>query len=250
MLSVNYLIFQQDSGPLPRFARNSRIVPYTISPADITSMDARTAVKPMAASLAAPTVGATKNRIIAIGSSTGGVEALLTILRQFPEDCPPTVVVQHTGGAFSESLARLLNASTAPTVREAVNGDTLKQGQILIAPGSRHHMTLGSGHRIKLVEAPPVSGHRPSVDMLFRSTLPVAHSVTAALLTGMGRDGAEGLLALRNAGATTIGQDQATSVVYGMPRVAAEIGAVGRQLPLSQIARHLIGQPSSLRFSA
>ena len=180
---------------------------------------------------------ATSDRIILIGSSTGGVDALLRILDSFPRDCPPTLIVQHTGAAYSTGLARLLDRNSAPEVREAVHGETLKRGLVLLAPGAESHLRLDTRGPLscRLDEAEKISGHRPSVDALFQSAVPIARRVTAAILTGMGRDGAEGLLALRRAGARTIGQDRETSVVYGMPGHAAKLGAVDRELPLSAI---------------
>jgi len=185
------------------------------------------------------------NRIVLIGSSTGGIDALLRVLGSFPADCPPTLIVQHTGAAYSAGLARLLDRSVAPQVREAAEGEVPAPGTVLLAPGADRHLVLETrqGLRCRLIDGPRVNGHRPSVDALFDSAVPVARQVTAAILTGMGRDGAEGLLALRRAGAQTIGQDRATSVVYGMPGQAAELGAVLRQLPLSAIG------PAILRAS-
>ena len=178
-------------------------------------------------------------RTIAIGSSTGGVEALLTILSEFPADCPPTVVTQHMPGSFTHSFAERLNRSCAARVSEAVDGDLLTPGRIYIAPGGDRHLEVvgNSTPRCRLVEADPVSGHRPSVDVLFKSLAACTGARTlGVILTGMGRDGARGLLALREAGARTLGQDETSSVVYGMPKVAFEIGAVERQLPLRKIA--------------
>lgn len=185
-----------------------------------------------------------QDRIILIGASTGGVDALLGIFRQFPSVCPPTVIVQHTGGQFTQSLARLLDEQTEASVKEAEHGKTLNRGEILLAPGQDQHLELvfgrtGSVHT-ELRAGPAVLGHRPSIDVLFQSAVQQASRIVAAVLTGMGRDGAEGLLALRQAGAFTIGQDQSTSVVYGMPKVAFEIGAVAKQLPIDRIGRSLL----------
>jgi len=183
-----------------------------------------------------------QGRVILIGASTGGVDALLNVLGAFPTNCPPTLVVQHTSGTFSAGLSRLLDRNVAPSVSEAQDGQPLAPGSILLAPGKEHHLELrlGSGLQCRLRTAPLQSGHRPSVDALFYSAVPVASRVTAAILTGMGRDGADGLLALRRAGAETIGQDAESSLVYGMPRAAHEIGAVARQLPLDQIGPALL----------
>ena len=181
-----------------------------------------------------------RNRLILIGASTGGVDALISVLSAFNANCPPTLIVQHTGGAFTPGLARLLDGAVAPQVAEATDGCLLRPGQVLLAPGSRHLEVGERGRICRLRDGPPISGHRPSVDALFRSGVPVANRMAAAILTGMGRDGADGLLELRRAGAQTFGQDEATSIIYGMPRVAQEIGAVDRQLPVEEIGRALI----------
>jgi two-component system chemotaxis response regulator CheB len=188
-------------------------------------------------------VGPSTNRLILIGSSTGGVDALLRVLGGFPPDCPPTLIVQHTGSSFAAGLTRLLDRNLAPTVREARDGDIPTRGTVLLAPGQEAHLTLdlNAGLKCRLRPGDRISGHLPSVDALFNSAVPVARRVCAAILTGMGKDGAEGLLALRKAGAETIGQDKSTSLVYGMPRHAAELGAVTRTLPLSAIGPALLG---------
>jgi two-component system chemotaxis response regulator CheB len=178
-------------------------------------------------------------RVIAIGASTGGVEALLTVLAEFPADCPPTVVVQHMPASFTHSFAQRLNRACAARVSEAVDGDLLTPGRIYIAPGGEQHLEVAgtASPRCRLVEGPAVSGHRPSVDRLFNAVAAtVGERALGIVLTGMGRDGAQGLLALRNAGARTLGQDEASSVIYGMPKAAFDIGAVERRLPLRKIA--------------
>lgn len=177
-------------------------------------------------------------KLILIGASTGGVDALLAVLSALPADCPPVAVVQHTGQGFSESLIRLLARRTRAVVEAAQDGMELRSGRICVAAGCPGHMRLKSNkpYRISVEPGPLVSGHLPSVDALFHSAVPAGSQVVAALLTGMGRDGAEGLLALRKAGAITIGQDESSSVVYGMPRAAFEIGAVRQQMPLPEIA--------------
>ena len=181
-------------------------------------------------------------RIIAIGSSTGGVEALLTILGKFPANCPPTVISQHMPATFTKSFAARLNKLCAPEVSEAAEGALLKSGQIYLAPGSAHLEISGiAAPRIHLSEAERVNGHRPSVDVMFHSVQRCFHDrAIGVILTGLGRDGAEGLLALRQAGCETIGQDEASSVVYGMPKAAFEIGGVTLQLPLERIAERLL----------
>ena len=182
------------------------------------------------------------DKTVLIGSSTGGIDALLNVLGTFPADCPPTVIVQHTGAAFSAGLARVLNQRVEPTVREARHGEVLRPGTVVIAPGSDAHLRLGNGKPLTclLEKGERVSGHCPSIDTLFTSAVPTAKHVVAAILTGMGRDGAEGLLALRKAGAKTIGQDEATCVVYGMPQAAAKLGASEQVLPLSSIGPALL----------
>ena len=187
-----------------------------------------------------PRPGAT----IAIGASTGGVEALIELLSTFPANCPPTVIVQHMPATFTPSFAARLNRLCAPSVEEARPGAPLMVGKVYLAPGGERHMEIGgSGNRrhCRLVEGEKVNGHRPSVDRLFHSVARLAgRDATAAILTGMGCDGAEGMKAMRAAGAMTFGQDKATSVVYGMPAIAFQIGAVTEQLPLRRIAGRLL----------
>ncbi|MFZ7090373.1 CheB methylesterase domain-containing protein [Primorskyibacter sp. 2E233] len=184
----------------------------------------------------------TPDRFILIGSSTGGVDALISVLSAFPVDCPPTLIVQHTGTGFGDSLASLLNRQCAPKVTLASGKHELKRGEVIIGAGTRAHLVLENGRPpfANVQEGSAVSGHLPSVDMLFRSAVPLAGKVTAAILTGMGRDGAEGLKELRNAGARTIAQDEATSVVYGMPRAAVELGGAEVSLPLNRIGPTLM----------
>ena len=182
------------------------------------------------------------DKVILIGASTGGIDALTTILQHFPVDCPPTAIVQHTGQNFSETLARLLDRRCAAEVVLAETGLEMKSGRICLAGGIDGHMRLEHRGALRCVvsHGPAISGHRPSIDELFGSAVPMGNAVVAALLTGMGRDGATGLLRLRQAGAATFGQDEASSVVYGMPRVAHEIGAVQRQLTLLDIGPALL----------
>lgn len=182
------------------------------------------------------------DQIVALGASTGGVDALLRILETFPANAPATVIVQHMPAAFTPSFAARLNRACAAQVSEATDGAPLRQGQIYLAPGGEAHLTLtpGPAPRCRLVRADPVNGHRPSVDFLFRSVAALQRPSIGVILTGMGRDGAEGLKAMRDVGARTLGQDEASSIVYGMPRVAMEIGAVERQLPLSKIGAAIL----------
>ncbi len=186
------------------------------------------------------------NGIIAIGASTGGVEALHHVLKRFPRDCPPTVIVQHINGSFAAAMANRLNEQCAPTVQLAEDGLPLKPGHVYVAPGNERHLTLRASPDGKIYgrlrPGDLRSGHRPSIDMLFDSiAADLPGRAVGVLLTGMGSDGAHGLLAMRQARCPTIAQDQATCVVYGMPKVAAEIGAPKYVLGLSQIADKALG---------
>lgn len=187
--------------------------------------------------------GSFSNRLIAIGSSTGGVEALLEVLSHFPENCPPTVITQHMPAGFTTSFAARLDKICAPKVCEASDGAQLASGHVYLAPGGVSHLEVaGRGTwRCRLVIDELVNGHRPSVDRLFHSVASSAgDKAVGAILTGMGRDGANGLMAIRARGGITIGQDEPTSVVYGMPRAAMECGAVSVQLPLERIGGELL----------
>ncbi len=175
------------------------------------------------------------NHILAIGSSTGGVEALLTILSAFPADCPATVITQHMPASFTRSFAARLDRTSNVHVSEAVDGAVLQTGHVYLAPGGAAHLTVVGG-RCRLVTSDPVNGHRPSVDVLFESVARLGRPMTGVILTGMGRDGARGLKTMRDAGARTFGQDEASCVVYGMPKAAFEVGAVERQMPLTRLA--------------
>jgi two-component system chemotaxis response regulator CheB len=178
------------------------------------------------------------NKLLAIGSSTGGVEALLTMLASFPENCPPTLITQHMPASFTSSFAARLDRVCAPRVQEATDGAPIAAGHIYIAPGGAAHLEVQGGvqPRCKLSDGPPVNGHRPSVDVLFASVAQIyGRRAVGVILTGMGRDGAQGLKQMRDAGAATLGQDEASAVVYGMPKAAFELGAVERQVSLNGI---------------
>lgn len=203
---------------------------------------------PQAAAPASPAVSAASSyrvgrKIVAIGSSTGGVEALITVLQNFPVNCPPTVITQHMPPTFTRSFAERLNRLCRPVVQEATDGARLEVGKIYLAPGGERHLqvTNSAAPCCRLVERDPVNGHRPSVDVLFDSVAELAgRNAVGVILTGMGRDGAAGLLKMRHAGARTIGQNEKTCVVYGMPRVAHELGAVEQQLPLGAIGEEVL----------
>jgi two-component system, chemotaxis family, protein-glutamate methylesterase/glutaminase len=187
---------------------------------------------------------ATATQVIAIGASTGGTEVLKQLLDQLPADAPPIVIVQHMPERFTAAFARRLNETSAMSVREAVPGDVLRSGTALIAPGNRHMTLVRQGRDsvgIALLDAPLINRHRPSVDVLFSSAARTFGGAAAGvLLTGMGRDGAQGLLEMRMAGALTMAQDEASSVVFGMPRAAIEIGAAAKVLSVDLIAAALL----------
>lgn len=175
--------------------------------------------------------------ILAIGSSTGGVEALMTILGHFPDNCPPTVITQHMPATFTKSFAARLDRICGATVAEASPGARLLPGHVYVAPGGSAHLevTGATNPTCRLREADPVNGHRPSVDVLFESVAKLGRPSVGVILTGMGRDGAQGLLTLRQSGARTLGQDESSCVVYGMPKAAFEIGAVEKQVGLARL---------------
>lgn len=178
------------------------------------------------------------NRIIAIGASTGGTEAIYSIVKALNPKLPGIVIVQHIPPVFSKMFAERLNNSTAFNVKEAQNGDYVEDGKILVAPGDKHMKIkkIGDRYKVECFEGAKVNGHCPSVDVLFDSVAKEAgRNAVGVILTGMGYDGAKGLLAMRRKGAKTIGQDEKSCVVYGMPKVAFEIGAVQKQVPLSNI---------------
>ena len=182
-----------------------------------------------------------KDLIIAIGASTGGTEAIATILKDFGTNIPGVVIVQHMPPKFTAMYAERLNNQCQVCVKEAKSGDIVQPGQVLIAPGGDAHMQLvkvNGTYQVIIKKGPRVSGHCPSVDVLFDSVAKVAGDrALGIILTGMGGDGAKGLLAMREAGARTIGQDESSCVVYGMPKVAYGIGAVEYQEKLSDIAK-------------
>jgi two-component system, chemotaxis family, protein-glutamate methylesterase/glutaminase len=183
--------------------------------------------------------------VIAIGASTGGTEAIRKVLAELPENCPGVVIAQHIPAVFSRSFANRLNELCALRVREAQDGDTLEPGLALVAPGNFHMLlrrTL-SGYRVEIKDGPLVCFQRPAVDVLFHSVAEAAGSnATAAILTGMGSDGVQGMLALKKAGAHTLAQDEESCVVFGMPREAIRHGAVDRVLPLSAIPAALLAE--------
>lgn len=179
--------------------------------------------------------------VVAIGASTGGTEAIASIVKEFGTDIPGVVIVQHMPAGFTEMYARRLNDQCRVLVKEAKTGDMVLPGQVLLAPGGDAHMQLvrvNGAYQVVCKRGPKVNGHCPSVDVLFQSVAQVAGDrALGIILTGMGGDGAKGLLAMKRAGARTIGQDESTCVVYGMPKVAYELGAVDYQEKLSDIPK-------------
>ena len=188
-----------------------------------------------------PLSTAGKDLIVAIGASTGGTEAIATVLKEFDTDIPGTVVVQHMPPKFTEMYANRLNDQCRVRVKEAKTGDIVSPGQVLIAPGGDCHMKVvkvNGVYQVVLKPGPKVNGHSPSVDVLFDSVAEVAGKKAVGIkLTGMGGDGANGLLKMRKAGARTVGQDESSCVVYGMPKVAYDLGAVEYQEKLSDVAK-------------
>jgi two-component system, chemotaxis family, protein-glutamate methylesterase/glutaminase len=179
------------------------------------------------------------NAVIAVGASTGGTEALRVFLIALPTDCPPVVIVQHMPEVFTRAFAERLNRECGIEVEEARDGDQLQTGRALIAPGNRHMLVNRSGEKlvVQIADGPLVSRHRPSVDVLFRSVAAsVGPKAVGIIMTGMGDDGAQGLYEMKESGAATIAQDEASCVVFGMPKEAISRGAVDIVVPLDQIA--------------
>jgi two-component system, chemotaxis family, protein-glutamate methylesterase/glutaminase len=195
----------------------------------------------------------TTEQIVAIGSSTGGTEAVREILEKLPPDFPGIVISQHIPAAFSGPFAARMDTHSAMTVHEAQDGQQILRGHVYIAPGNYHLLVVRDGARYicRLSQAEPVNRHRPSVDVMFNSVAEnVGRSAIGAILTGMGNDGAKGLKAMLDSGARTIAQDEATSVVWGMPGSAVNLRAAEEVLPLGQIAEQLITWASAMRRAA
>ena len=181
----------------------------------------------------------TTNQIISIGTSTGGTKALENVLSQMPDNSPGILIVQHMPEHFTKSFADRLNQICSIEVKEAEDGDSVVNGRALISPGNYHMLLKRSGARyyVNVKKGPLVNRHRPSVDILFKSVAKYAgKNAVGIIMTGMGKDGAEGLLKMKKEGARTIAQDEASSIVFGMPKIAIEIGAIDHVLPLDRIA--------------
>lgn len=214
-----------------------RLLPRAAAPAPAPEATGRVPTPPR------PLLARTTDRVVAIGASTGGTEALRRVLAEMPFDAPGIVVVQHMPEGFTAAFAASLDRACTIEVTEARSGDRIVPGRALIAPGDRHVvLRRRGGHLVlDLSDGAAVSGHRPSADVLFRSVAETAGGdAVGVLLTGMGEDGAEGLLEMRRAGAATIAQDEATSVVFGMPRAAIERGAAQNVFPLGEIGRAIL----------
>lgn len=187
-------------------------------------------------------VTADKKKIIAIGASTGGTEAIYSVIKDLPPDTPAIVIVQHIPPNFSRMFAERLNHMTNLNVKEAKSGDYAEQGHVLIAPGDQHMIIrkIGDRYKVECFEGEKVNGHCPSVDVLFESVAAAAgKDAVGVILTGMGYDGAKGLMSMRRKGARTLGQDEKSCVVYGMPKVAYNIGAVEKQCSLDSMSYHI-----------
>ena len=199
----------------------------------------------LAKPLASKAMVRTTDKVVAVGASTGGTEALRVLLEMLPADSPGLVIVQHMPENFTRAFAERLNTICQVTVKEAQNDDTVMRGRVLIAPGNRHALLKRSGARyyVEIKDGPLVSRHRPSVDVLFRSTARYAGAnAVGVIMTGMGDDGAQGMLEMKSAGAFTIAQDEASCVVFGMPKEAIKKGCVDKVVPLNGIAGIVLRQ--------
>ncbi len=191
-----------------------------------------------------------KNKLIAIGASTGGTEAIFSILKELPAESPGIVIVQHIPPNFSRMFAERLNNTTGLSVKEAKTGDYVEQGHVLIAPGDKHMIIrrVGERYKVECFAGEKVNGHCPSVDVLFDSVAKEAgKNAVGVILTGMGYDGAQGLMSMRRKGARTLGQDEKSCVVYGMPKVAFNIGAVEKQCSLDGMPYHIFNMLNESR---
>ena len=218
--------------------------------AAIPSSEKRNSADVVLPTIAKRTLPVTTDKVVAVGTSTGGTEALRVLLMALPLDAPGFVVVQHMPEVFTANFAERLNQLCAVDVREAKDGDRVRPGLVLIAPGNRHTMINRNGaqYMVRVVDGPLVARHRPSVDVLFRSVAQAAAAnAVGVIMTGMGDDGADGLLEMKKAGASTIAQDEATSVVFGMPKVAIDRGAVDEVLPLQRIAHAILARTGLAR---
>ncbi len=222
---------------------------------DIVQMAAKAKIRPLQTrpkrKQAIVQTGAWNGKIVLVGASTGGVEALETLLSEFPPNCPPTLITQHMPKQFLTSFASRLNRICPPEICLAEEGAELREGRVMIAPGGDSHLVLACADRPQtaLLRGAKQSGHRPSVDVLFSSATSIASDIVAILLTGMGADGAHGLRKLKDKGAFCIAQDRESSVVYGMPRVAFEMGGVDISLDLADIAKEVLKRTFASKYN-
>lgn len=231
--------YTQELAEKLRAARGARLK----RPGGLTSASSPGAAKPAPSPVAAAPVRWAGGKILFVGASTGGTEALKVFLLGLPADCPPVLIVQHMPETFTASFAKRLDSLCAPRVIESQGNERVEGGTVYIAPGHSHlQIRRGpTGFLTELLQTPPVNRHRPSVDVLFHSAANVVgRNAVGVILTGMGKDGAQGMLAMHQAGAKTYGQDEASCVVYGMPREAALIGAVDEVVSLNDMARRVL----------
>lgn len=230
----------------PKSDLTNQLIYYKQELIDKVRLAYKSKVRPLATQLTtnSPLSGAMlSNRLIAIGASTGGTEAIQSVLTRLPANTPPVVIAQHIPAAFSASFAKRLNGNCQMTVMEAQGGEKLEVGKAYLAPGNQHMIIERKGNLLftKLLDSEPVNRHKPSVDVLFDSVAACAPKTTiGVILTGMGKDGAKGLLKMKKAGSYTIAQDEASSVVWGMPGAAVEIEAHHEQMHLDKIAQKLL----------
>jgi two-component system chemotaxis response regulator CheB len=208
-------------------------------------------IKPIKHVIPLKAMSETTDRVIAIGTSTGGTQALELVLTQLPQTAPGIVVVQHMPEAFTAAFAERLNSLCQVTVKEAKNNDRVMPGLVLIAPGGKHLLLRRSGaqYRVEVKDGPLVTRHKPSVNVLFRSVATAAgKNAIGIIMTGMGDDGAKGMKELHDTGALTIAQDEQSCVVYGMPKEAVKERGVDGEVPLSSIHEIIVNSPSRLAF--
>ncbi len=229
-----------------RGAARARLKP--LGPAFLRSAEQRLTADAVLPPFQKPPLTVTTDKVVAIGASTGGTEALRWVLEAMPPDVPGLVIVQHMPEMFTKAFAQRLNQTCRIEVKEAASGDRVIDGRALIAPGNRHALLVRSGahYVVEVTDGPLVSRHRPSVDVLFRSVARAAGAnAVGVIMTGMGDDGAEGLLEMKRAGAVTIAQDEASCVVFGMPKEAIARGAVDVVVALSQIPEVMLRKARS-----
>lgn len=211
-----------------------------VSPSKTRNVSAKLDADVILAKASSKSMVQTTETVVAVGASTGGTEALRVFVEMLPGDFPGVVIVQHMPEHFTTSFAERLDSLSNMTVKEAVDGDTVMPGRVLLAPGNKHMLLQRSGARyyVQVKGGPLVSRHRPSVDVLFRSAARYAgKNAVGVIMTGMGDDGAKGMLEMKGAGASTIAQDEKSCVVFGMPKVAIELGGVDKVVPLENIAQ-------------